>query len=343
MKDIFGSLFWYTLLMILKSPANPVLSPIPSLWWANKKVYNTASFLKDNVYSLVFRAIGDDYISRLGMATSLDGINFEVQEVPVFEPINKYETHGCEDPRITLIDDTYWMAYTAYDGLTARIALTSTKDFMSWSERYILFPNWKEGRWVSPTQNAWNKAAAIFPEKIGNNYKLFFGDDCIWGAESEDLTHWQASKKPILAPRKGFFDSSYIEMGPPPIKTDHGWLILYHGIDGRDDSRVYKLGAAVMDYADPSIILWRCKKPILEPSELFEKVGMIDIIDGGMQRLSKIDFVSLHELSKQNKLPQAIFCCGAIDQGDNIQLYYSGSDTVLCLATGSVANIMNCY
>ncbi len=88
--------------MILKSPANPVLSPIPSLWWANKKVYNAASFLKDNVYNLVFRAIGDDYISRLGMATSLDGINFEVQEVPIFEPLNKYETHGCEDPRIII-------------------------------------------------------------------------------------------------------------------------------------------------------------------------------------------------------------------------------------------------
>ncbi len=68
-----------------------------------------------------------------------------------------------------------------------------------------------------------------------------------------------------------FLTLSYIEMGPPPIKTDHGWLILYHGIDGRDDSRVYRLGAAVMDYADPSIVLWRCKKPILEPSELFEK------------------------------------------------------------------------
>lgn len=329
--------------MLVKSPTNPILGPISSLWWSNKKVYNAASFVKDNVYTLVYRAIGDDYISRLGMASSLDGVNFRVQEKPIFEPLNKYELHGCEDPRITLINDTYWMAYTAYDGLSARAALTSTKDFVTWSERHILFPTWKEGRWVSPAQNAWSKAAAIFPEKIGRKYKLFFGDDNIWEAESEDLIHWQPSTKPALKPREGLFDSSYIEMGPPPIKTKFGWLIVYHGIDGRDDSRVYRLGAAIMDYADPSVPIWRCKKPILEPSELFERVGMIDIIDGGMQRLSKLDSLSLNKLSKQNKLPQAIFCCGAIAQDDNIQLYYSGSDTVLCLATGSIEDIIKNY
>ncbi len=327
--------------MLLKSPANPIVCAVPSLWWANRKVYNAAAFIKDDAYRLVFRAIGEDYISRLGMASSSDGVHFNIQELPVFKPVTKFETYGCEDPRITLIDDTYWMTYTAYDGLTARVALTSTRDFISWSERHILFPNWKEGRWVNPKQTVWNKAAAIFPEKISGKYRLFFGDDSIWEAESSDLIHWTAVKQPVLSPRDGYFDSSYIEMGPPPIRVDRGWLIIYHGISGRNDSRVYRLGAAIMDYHNPRITLWRSDLPILEPSELFEKVGKIDIIKGGMAKLRRLDDNDLQVMSQKGKLPQAVFCCGAIKEGDNIKVYYSGSDTVMCLASGSVKGITN--
>jgi predicted GH43/DUF377 family glycosyl hydrolase len=328
--------------MLTKSTLNPIVTASDDLDWANKKVYNSAAIFVDDTYHLFFRAIGDDYISRIGHAVSEDGTHFQIFPEPVFAPIEKWELMGCEDPRITKIGDNYVMAYTAYDGLTARVALTTTADFITWSPRTIAFPNWREGRWVDPSQKAWNKAAAIFPEKINGKYLLFFGDDQIWQAYSDDLMHWKPVIKPVLEPRKGYFDSEYIEMGPPPILTEKGWLIIYHGIDSRKSNRVYRLGAVLLSLEDPTKIIWRCSKPILEPTELFERIGQIDIIEGGMDSLKVTDEKELIELSLKGKLPQAVFCCGAILIGDELKVYYSGSDTVLCLATGKLEDILKC-
>jgi predicted GH43/DUF377 family glycosyl hydrolase len=323
-----------------KSILNPIITAPTNLKWANKKVYNAAAIFFNNNYHLFFRAIGEDYISRIGHAISKDGERFEIYPEPVFEPVEKWENKGCEDPRITKIGDHYVMAYTAYDGLTARIALTTTTDFITWSPRTIAFPNWREGRWVDPSQKAWNKAAAIFPEKINGKYLLFFGDDNIWQAYSDDSINWTPVIKPVLEPRNGYFDSGYIEMGSPPILTKQGWLIIYHGIDSRKSNRIYRLGAVLVSREDPTKIIWRCSKPILEPTELYERIGQIDIIDGGMDRLKTTDEKELNKLSSKGKLPQAVFCCGAIVIDDEIKVYYSGSDTVLCLATGTLENIM---
>lgn len=326
--------------MLTKSTLNPILTASDDLNWANKKVYNSAAIFVDDAYHLFFRAIGDDYISRIGHAVSEDGTHFKIHPEPVFEPVENWEIKGCEDPRITKIDDHYVMAYTAYDGLIARVALTATTDFITWSPRTIALPDWREGRWVDPSQKAWNKAVAIFPEKINGKYLLFFGDDNIWQASSDDLINWTPVIRPVLEPRHGYFDSGYIEMGPPPILTKQGWLIIYHGIDSRKSNRVYRLGAVLVSREEPTKIIWRCAKPILEPTELFERIGQIDIIDGGMDRLKTINEKELIKLSSKGKLPQAVFCCGAILIGDELRVYYSGSDTVLCLATGKPEDIL---
>ncbi len=327
--------------MLIKSPYNPIIKPMPDLKWASQKVYNSAAILHDNVYHLFFRAIGEDYISRIGHATSNDGEHFTVEPKPVFEPLEQWEHLGCEDPRITKIDDQYVMAYTAFDGLNARVALSVTTDFVTWSTHKTAFPNWREGRHVDLHQHAWNKAAALFPEKINGKYHLFFGDDHIWQASSDDLINWAPIKDPVLQARDGYFDSGYIEMGPPPIRTDTGWLILYHGINSRSNNRIYRLGAAIVDYNDPSKVIWRCKKPILEPTEPFERIGKIDTIEGGMDRLSHIDQKELEALFDSGDLPQAVFCCGAVETDGKINIYYSGGDTVLCVATCTLADITN--
>lgn len=326
--------------MITKHKLNPILTAQTDLSWANKKVYNAAAVLINNDYHLFFRAIGQDYVSRIGHASGKDGANFKVESEPVFMPLEKWEVKGCEDPRITKIEEKYVMAYTAYDGLTARVAMANTVDFVTWSPRIVVFPDWREGRWVDPDQQTWNKAAAVLPEKINGKYYLLFGDDNIWQAYSDDLVNWTPIIQPVLEPREGRFDSSYIEMGPPPILTDRGWLIIYHGIDGRDSNRVYRLGAAIVEYDNPSKVIWRCKEPILEPTELFERIGQIDIIEGGMERLRSINQKELVSLSEKSQLPQAIFCCGAIEHNGKINIYYSGSDTVLCLATCTIADIL---
>ena len=322
--------------MLTKHPSNPILVPDPTLWWANKKIYNAAAFEENREYNLIFRAIGDDYISRLGRARSTDGVDFRIDPEPIFSPESEWDKKGCEDPRISLIEGTYWMAYTAFDGISARVALASTKDFKSWSKRISLFPGWREGRWVPEEQAEWSKAAALFPEQIGGKYYLFFGDDSVWPAESENLVDWKPSKSAVLEPRPGHFDASYVEMGPPPIKTPEGWLILYHGIDTRDDDRVYRLGAALLDLENPLKVIWRSNEPILEPTEDFEKIGHIDIIEGGMDRLRGLEPDSLKLLSKAGKLPQAIFCCGTVSSQSRLKIYYSGSDTVMCLAEGAI-------
>lgn len=326
--------------MLTKSQLNPILSAQPNLKWANKKVYNSAALIIDGSYHLFFRAIGVDYISRIGHAVSTDGTHFEVQDKAIFEPLEEWEVKGCEDPRITKIDDLFFMAYTAYDGLAARVATTTTTDFINWTARTIAFPEWREGQWVSPGQKAWSKAAALFPEKVNGKYHLFFGDDAIWQAYSDDLVSWNPVIEPILEPREGFFDCSYIEMGPPPILTERGWLIIYHGIDGIDNGRVYRLGAAIFDHDNPSKLIWRCKSPILEPTAQHERVGQIDIIDGGMERLSKLSNEELVQLSDAGSLPQAVFCCGAVINDGLIHIYYSGSDTVLCLATCTIGDLL---
>ena len=326
--------------MLHKSPLNPILKAQPALAWANRKIYNAGAVQIGNTTHLVFRAIGDDNISRLGHATSQDGLHFEVDPKPLFEPVEEWEMKGCEDPRITKVGDQYVMAYNAYDGKTARIAVVTTPDFVTWSHRTIILPAWKTGRWAIPSQPAWNKAAAIFPTQINGQYHLFFGDDDIWQATSDDLQNWTAIDEPVLEPRAGHFDSAYIEMGPPPISTDRGWLILYHGIDGLDNKRVYRLGAALVDYDDPSKVLWRCDQPILEPTELFERIGQIDILDGHLGPLEHTDEKALAARFEKGDLPQAVFCCGAIEKDGQVTVYYSGGDTVLCVATGRVEEIL---
>lgn len=327
--------------MLIKSALNPIITAPVDLKWANKKVYNTAAIFFNNNYHLFFRAIGDDYISRIGHAVSKDGEHFDIYPEPFFEPIEKWEIKGCEDPRITKVDNNYVMTYTAYDGLTARVGLTTSTDLINWSSRKVLFPDWREGHWADPSQKAWNKAATIFPKKVNGKYLLFFGDDDIWQAYSDNLLDWTPVLKPVLGPRKGYFDSGYIETGPPPILTEHGWLIIYHGIDNRGSGRVYRIGAVLSLYEDPTKIIWRSSKPILEPIESYERIGQIDIIEGGMDRLKTINEKELRRLSAKGELPEAVFCCGAILVGNELKLYYSGSDTVLCLATGKLSDILN--
>jgi len=130
-------------------------------------------------------------------------------------------------------------------------------------------------------------------------------------------------------------------MGPPPIRTEKGWLIIYHGIDQFSKSRVYRLGAALISFDDPTHVLWRCNSPILEPQEEYEAVGLIDMVPGGFKALRTMSYEDILELSKNNALPKAVFCCGAILEHDTIRLYYGAGDTRICTATIDLETIFN--
>lgn len=327
-------------LMLIRSPANPILSARSNLPWASKKLYNCAVHMHDGVYVMLFRAIGDDWISRLGIARSDDGVQFAMEPAPVLSPLEPWEAKGCEDPRIVRLGDTYYMTYTAFDGITARAAITSSRDLTTWGTRSLLFPTLSQPQRENLPAD-WSKAAAMYPEQVGDSYRLLFGDSQIWAATSQDLATWQADPVAVLSARDGHFDAGYIEMGPPPIKTDRGWLVLYHGIDRFDGQRTYRLGAALFDHDDPRKVLWRCAQPILAPQESYEVVGLVDIVDGGLERLKTLQASDIQQLAQQNLLPKAIFCCGALLEGDRVRLYYSGGDTVICTAVIDLQSIFS--
>jgi len=320
--------------MLKRNVNNPILTARPDLSWCSRKVYNCAVHEEDGMYYMLFRAVGDDWISRLGIAESEDGVRFTIRPKPVVSPGYPWESHGCEDPRMVKFGDRFFVTYTAFDGITARAAIMWSKDFRNWSERHLLFPDIDNPQRENLPYD-WSKAAAIYPEKLGGKYYLLFGDNHIWSAVSDNMKDWEPLPHPILDARGGHFDSAYIEMGPPPIRTTKGWLVLYHGIDRMDGQRTYALGAALFDIDDPLKLIWRCSKPILSPKEPYETFGMVDIIDGGFDALKRMKITDFRRLAKEHKLPKAIFCCGAIEEHGTLKLYYSGGDTVIC--TGEIS------
>jgi len=203
---------------------NPILEPKKENKWESEAVFNCAAVRDAGLFHLIYRAMGEDNISRLGYAVSKDGFNFFRLDKPVFQPENKSERLGCEDPRIVKIEDTFYMNYTAYSEGAIRVALASTKNFIDW-KRYGIIIN-----------DINSKDAALFPEKIkGKNVMLHRpmipGKPLeIWIAYSDDLVHWDASK-PIKDLRLEEWSSRAMGIAAPPIKTEEGWLLIFHGVD----------------------------------------------------------------------------------------------------------------
>ncbi len=279
---------------------NPILKPIKKHKWECGAVFNCATVFDGKIVHLLYRAIGeyDTYISSLGYAFSKDGFNFKRNDNPVFEPKEKYERFGCEDPRVTQIDNTFYMTYTAlssraWSGKGNRVALAATMDFRSFERQGIILPEME------------NKDAAIFPEKVSGKYVMYHRTmPDIWIGYSDNLKEWY-NHKIVMSPREGLWDCKKIGAGPPPIKTEQGWLLFYHGVD---EKRVYRLGVALFDLNDPSRLIARQEEPILEPEEPWELEGDV---------------------------PTVVFNCGAIEKDGMYYVYYGGADTVIGVATVS--------
>lgn len=340
--------------MFTRSNKNPIIEANPKFPWRLRKVYNPTVIYEDQVFHLFFRAVGEDWISKIGYAASRDGENFVCEPNPILEPAEDYERKGMEDPRLTKAGDTYYLTYTAYDGDCARLALATSTDLRTWQRHGIIFPDWESGKAKSFTvswdaaqikslkKNEWVKAGAIFPEKINGKFWMLFGDRNIWIANSKDGINWKPEFEPFIEPRKGYyFDSIYVEMGPPPIQTKKGWLCIYHGID---KNRTYRLGYFLLDLNDPQEIIKRCENFLLEPEVTYELNGIVDIFSGGFEALSKLDKQELDRLIKREKnnyeMPKVIFCCGANLNDDKLRIFYGGADTVICTATAELEDIL---
>jgi len=343
--------------VFIRSKLNPILKPNPAHLWEAKKLYNPGAIYHDGKYHLFYRAVGSgqNWKSSIGYAISSDGENFQRFNEPILTGESGYEKRGLEDPRITKIGDNFCMAYAAYDGITPRLCIATSTDLKSWIKNGPAFSGWKlekaggvhlnfvDGKPVSkPMPHEWSKSGGIFPEKINGKFMLLFGEYRVWFAESEDGLHWTGDNAPFLGPRPGnLFDNTFVEMGPPPIKTERGWLVLYHGINEKFH---YHIGILLLALDNPRKILYRSGEPVFGPAERYELSGMVDVIEGGMNKMPSMPQKELDEFLKRKvsggMMPRVTFCCGTTLKRDELRIYYGASDSVICTASTGLKKLL---
>lgn len=249
-------------------------------------------------------------ISHLRVARSADGIHFQLWPYPAMVPTTTYEAYGIEDPRITEIDGTYWVNYTAVSSYGIATALASTRDFKVFERHGIIFP---------PD----NRDVTIFPEKIGGQYVALhrpmpsgngLAKPTIWIARSSDMRSW-GDHELVAEAREGRWDDAKIGGGAVPFRVHVGgreaWLAIYHGVSS--SPLEYSLGALALEIHDPTRVIGRSREPIMRPEARYEREGFF----GGV-----------------------VFTCGALVDDDQVRVYYGAADGATAVADLSLRDIL---
>lgn len=255
----------------------------------------------------VIKYKGQDYLTTLSylrLVFSDDGVHFhEDSKYPPVFGSGFYESFGIEDCRVATMDDGYYLTFTEVSPVAVGVGMMHTRDFRHFTHEGMIFP-------------PHNKDCALFEEKIDGIYYALhrpsspeLGGNYMWIAESPDRIHW-GRHKCVATTRKGFFDSARLGAGASPIRTDEGWLVIYHGADS---SNRYCLGAMLLDLKDPSRVLARSSEPIMEPVAPYEQTGFFGNV---------------------------VFTNGQIVDGDTVHIYYGASDEVICKADFSIKEIL---
>lgn len=342
---------------------NPIMGPSPvgrftdpilkqEVRWEEKDVFNPAVVVKGGIVYMLYRAeniIGPfKKTSRIGLATSPDGLHFTRRKEPVLHPDNdaykKYEwSGGTEDPRVVESEDgTYYMTYTAYDGDKARLHVASSRDLLQWTKYGNVFAQAAGGKYV----DKWTKSGSIVSRyeadgrivatKIKGKYWMYWGDAQIWLATSDDLIHWtpiemapgekppvplraQALTMPtlkiVLPTREGKFDSDLVESGPPAMITDQGIRLIYNSRnepafgDKNLPVGTYTAAQALFDSNDPTKLLKRLDNYFMRPELPYETTGQIN---------------------------QVVFLEGLARFKNNWFIYYGTADSKIAVATRPV-------
>ncbi|MBT0812895.1 pesticidal protein Cry15Aa [Litoribacter ruber] len=276
--------------------------------WESMATFNPAAIVKDGSIQVLYRAeekLGEKEIgghtSRIGLATSEDGLNYTREPQPIFYPTDDNQrefewTGGTEDPRIVETEDgTYVLTYTQWNREYPRLAVATSKDLKTWDKHGPIFRDYKEGKY----HDMETKSGAIVTEvkdgklvaaKRNGKYWMYYGVPHIWLASSEDLINWQPVENhegnlvPVLSPRPGYFDSWLVEAGPPPVITEDGIVVIYNAGNSNEigvselGNRVYTGGQALYDIDEPWKLLDRTADPFIKPEKDFEKSGQY--IDG---------------------------------------------------------------
>ncbi|MBS1726581.1 MAG: hypothetical protein JST51_07655 [Armatimonadetes bacterium] len=290
---------------------NPIISPDESarffdpmtksdIAWESNDTFNPGATVYKGQIVILYRSEDKTGVkigtrtSRLGYASSRDGVHFERRDKPVFYPdedgqkANEWPG-GCEDPRVCVTDDgTYVMLYTQWNRKNARLAVATSKDLTHWMKHGPIFerngidlPFYKSGSIVTHVSHGRQTVA-----KIGGKYWMYWGESAVFAATSNNLVDWTPLRtadgklRELIKTRKGFFDSSLTECGPPAVLTKDGIVLLYNGKNDGGDNRdprftpnAYCAGQVLFSKDDPTKPLGRLDVPFLRPMEPFEKSG----------------------------------------------------------------------
>jgi predicted GH43/DUF377 family glycosyl hydrolase len=291
----------------------PILAPIWDHEWEREAVFNAGAIYDNGLVHLFYRGANnrfklttekpreaDKFVSSIGHAVSADGVHFARFDKPVLTGVGEQEAWGVEDPRITKIGDTYYMLYTAFGGrdwYDYRPAICWSHNLVDWQGHKVLLDE--------P-----NKDVALFPEKIGGRYALLHRrEPDIWIAFSEDLETW-TDHQVVMQPSPDGWESKKIGIAGPPHKTEAGWLLFYHAVDA---NHVYRLGAALLDLAEPARVVARQAEPILEPESSWERSGLV---------------------------PNVVFSCGSVEKDGGYYVYYGGGDSSLGVAAVDKSTVL---
>ena len=315
--------------MLTRNNINPVVTreDIPNVtphMVDVSSVFNPGAIKFNDTYILLLRVQNRGRETFIVKAESKDGVNFEVDNKSVvFNNIEKVaeKIYHVYDPRITKIENNYYIMFAMDMDRGCQLGLAKTTDFNEFDFLGIV----SEGD---------IRNGVLFPEKIKNKYLRFdrpnkvqlsggpSSGSSICLSESDDLIHWKTVKE-VMGGRFHYWDEN-IGSGPPPVKTKAGWLHIYHGIAMHfASSNIYQAGVSLHDLDDPSIILHRGKYNILEPREIFELCGQV---------------------------PNVVFPSGLIveeyDQDgfanpdSKVLVYYGAADTVVGMATSTINELI---
>ncbi|MHB1244644.1 MAG: glycoside hydrolase family 130 protein [Gaiellaceae bacterium] len=297
-----------------RHPANPILTADDWPYPVNA-VFNPAAAVDGGETVLLARVEDLRGISHLTVARSangLDGWRVDAEPLLAPEPGIESEAWGFEDARMVWVEELerFVIACTAYGPAGPAVYLATTRDFSSVERHGIV---------VAPE----DKNAAILPERVDGKWILFHRPTTGFGirhpgislSRSPDLHTWSPPEL-VMHPRSGaWWDSLRIGIGPPLLKTEHGWLLVYHGVKETVAGAIYRVGAALLDLEEPTRVIGRSAEWLLTPRELYERTGDV---------------------------PNAIFPCGLVHDtaSGELRLYYGAADTSVCLATARLDDVL---
>ena len=290
---------------------NPIIPRNPAKGCA--RVFNSAVVPWEDGFIGVFRADSTIVTPQLHVGTSKDGINWEIDPNPISwvdEQGNPFPTRYAYDPRLTKIDDEYYIMWCT-EGHGPVLGLGKTTDF----KHFTRLPN---------ATLPFNRNGVPFPRKVNGKYLMFnrpsddghtpFGD--IFLSESPDLVYWGNHKHVLSRGRDGWWEGTKIGAGNVPIETDEGWLVFYHGVVNTCNGFVYSFGAIMLDLDDPSKVIYKTKEYLITPELDYETTGFV---------------------------PNVCFPCACLADKDTgrIAIYYGAADTYVALAFTTLDEIIN--